>query len=53
MQCPWFLFANPKVKLRFRQQNKKNTPLGSMLSSKNSINAKGMAENGQEPGKGT
>lgn len=48
----WFLFANLKVKLRLRKQNKKNTHLGSVMSGKNSSNAKGMVKNGQEPGKG-
>lgn len=47
-----FLFANPKVKLGVRKQNKKNTHLGSMVSGKDRSNAKGMTEDDQKPGKG-
>lgn len=47
----WFLFANPRVKLRLKKQNKK-THLGSMVSGNNSNNVKETTEDGQEPGKG-
>lgn len=46
-----FLFANPKAELRLRKQNKKNTHLCSIVSGKNSSNAKVMVENVQGPGK--
>lgn len=44
-------FCQSKAELRLRKQNKKNTHLCSMLSGKNSSNAKVMVENVQGPGK--